>query len=377
VSIVTANVEEAFNKVDVANSVDVDVFIRRVTTVLPNLPDVLLLQEVRGSVADYIARQLTKKSGARFVVARGPGPVHLRETSKRLIKKETAILLNLETMRKVDSGGLVSTSYTKAQSAPGKLPEVKHHAYVLAEEKATGMRIPLASVHFSPQGNLANKTVGQKLRKKWSLKVADVLERKYHKGTPPYLSSIGGDFNAGRCWEPGGKCKVSSFFAALTSDRWGYRDAVRAIVEAPGVDYIFTRGGVHDGGTDPGYDPKAAAGDRSAYYSDHPFRWMILGPDVTPPSAPTDISAASPNERHVGLKWTPPADAGESGIGGYEVWRRGSTGEWRLMGRQQQAAFLDDTTFGSVAYTYYVRAFDGAHNLSAPSETVSIRPEND
>jgi chitinase len=92
-------------------------------------------------------------------------------------------------------------------------------------------------------------------------------------------------------------------------------------------------------------------------------------PDTTPPSVPTGLASPSQTSNGIALSWNASTDnPGGSGVAGYEVWRDGQ----RVA--QPTATRFDDTGLAAnTAYSYQVRARDGAGNLSALSSAVAVR----
>jgi hypothetical protein len=363
--VVTANVQEAYGRRDMARTGDLAVFVKRVLG-LASRPDVLLLQEVRHSSAAFVARRLTAATGSRYAVVVGPGRRPVTIHPHKTVHRETAILLNRDTMEARSRGGYVTTSYTRAQSSGGRKPAVRKQAFVLARERRGGLLLPLASVHLAPRPSLRNRRTSNRLRRRWAVAVANTLSTRY--GGAGRFPTIGGDFNSGRCVAPDGRCKAAPFWAALTGDRWRYRDSVQDLTGEEGVDYVFTRGGVHGAGIDS-YN-QHTSGDR--FYSDHRFRWAVIGSDTTRPTRPTTLGARGAGERDVELSWSPSHDQGGSGVDSYEVWRARPGSDFRMVARVATTRWRDTNTYRTRTYVYYVRAVDGAHNRSLRSDTRRI-----
>jgi YD repeat-containing protein len=112
-------------------------------------------------------------------------------------------------------------------------------------------------------------------------------------------------------------------------------------------------------------------GTKSTYNYDAAGNRLSIdtGADVTPPSAPTGLSAAAPTSTQVNLTWSASTDSGGSGLVGYHIYRNGSS---TALGSSTGTAYADSTTSGTTAYTYIVKAYDGAGNISGPSNTASI-----
>lgn len=87
--------------------------------------------------------------------------------------------------------------------------------------------------------------------------------------------------------------------------------------------------------------------------------------DTAAPSAPAGLSAAAPASTTVHLSWTASTD--NVGVTGYRVYRNGSQ-----IGTSGTTSYTDGTTAGTTAYSYTVRAYDAAGNLSGQSNTATI-----
>jgi hypothetical protein len=90
------------------------------------------------------------------------------------------------------------------------------------------------------------------------------------------------------------------------------------------------------------------------------------GADVTPPSAPTNLTAASVGFTHVDLNWTSATD--NVGATGYEIYRNGEL----LATTGIITSYIDTTVVSSLSYQYQVRAVDAAGNQSAFSNLVTV-----
>jgi cellulose 1,4-beta-cellobiosidase len=86
--------------------------------------------------------------------------------------------------------------------------------------------------------------------------------------------------------------------------------------------------------------------------------------DTTPPSAPTSLSVTGTTSGSVSLSWAASTD--DTGVTGYDVYRNGS-----LVGTSAVTSFTDAGLSASTSYTYTVKAYDAAGNLSAASNSVA------
>ncbi|MFC4585202.1 GH12 family glycosyl hydrolase domain-containing protein [Sphaerisporangium corydalis] len=89
------------------------------------------------------------------------------------------------------------------------------------------------------------------------------------------------------------------------------------------------------------------------------------GGDVTPPSAPANLTASNVTSSGVGLAWSASSDA--VGVTGYDVYR-GST----VVGTTSGTTYNVTGLAASTSYTFSVRARDAAGNASSASNSVTV-----
>src|SRR6266700_5830328 len=89
------------------------------------------------------------------------------------------------------------------------------------------------------------------------------------------------------------------------------------------------------------------------------------GGDTTPPSAPAGLTASGTTANSTNLTWNASTD--NVGVTGYDVLQNGATVA-TATGPSYTATGLSPST----AYTFQVKAFDAAGNVSAGSNTVSV-----
>ncbi len=92
---------------------------------------------------------------------------------------------------------------------------------------------------------------------------------------------------------------------------------------------------------------------------------QAAGPDVTSPSAPTNLTASGTTQTTTNLSWNASTD--NVGVTGYDVYR-GATLIATVSGTTHQATGLSPNT----TYTFNVRAKDAAGNVSSTSNTVNV-----
>ena len=281
VLVVTANLKEAYANGDVSDSSDMEVFVKRLINQVPYIPDVALLQEVNRVSAGNVATLLGFATGDSYFVVIGPGAKWAGRTQGGVVKVDTAILVNADTMLTLDPGSFVASRYSLKEAAAGRQPVIKNHAYMQAQEIVGGLRLDLSSVHFVPRSFLASDDVDLAARERWTRQIVTELNRVYPTGSANETTTIGGDFNSRFCLEQsddGGGCQVFKPFWKLLVDELGFTDAMHATSNPAGIDYIFTSEGISQAGLDRSYLIKKRNGtlDPSDFYSDHAFRWAVV-----------------------------------------------------------------------------------------------------
>ena len=94
--------------------------------------------------------------------------------------------------------------------------------------------------------------------------------------------------------------------------------------------------------------------------------------DVSPPTAPSNLTANVVGSLAVDLSWTGSTD--DVGVTGYTVYRNGSV--LATVGGNT-TTYHDATVVSGTTYTYTVDAVDGAANHSPPSNPVTVTPVSD
>ena len=243
VVVVTANLNEAYDAKDVSSMKELAPFARRVMDHTPEEPDALLVQEVRESSAKYVAKRMYQETGHKWVVAT---PLYSgepwRATDSRWTQRDVAVLLNTSTMKAVNDGGVITTPDPWGVKDKAMY---KEHAYVLAEDKATGTRYAFLSLHFPPSPG--SRSSYPKRFAKWTRKIASTLETRFPKAT----RIVAGDFN---------QVATGGHRAVLEGFGYSFIEPQEVLL---GVDHIFTTGTAGFGGADTEKD----------IYSDHRFFW--------------------------------------------------------------------------------------------------------
>lgn len=86
-------------------------------------------------------------------------------------------------------------------------------------------------------------------------------------------------------------------------------------------------------------------------------------PDTEAPTAPANLQVTDHSASTIALSWNASAD--NAGVSGYRIYRNDSQ-----VSSTSSTSFLDTNLAEATSYSYYVRAYDAAQNLSSPSATV-------
>ena len=92
--------------------------------------------------------------------------------------------------------------------------------------------------------------------------------------------------------------------------------------------------------------------------------------DTTPPTVPTSLAATAQSSTLVGLGWSASTD--NVGVAGYRVYRNGI-----LLGSTPSTAYFDASAAANTTYSYTVRAYDAAGNVSGPSTAATVTTPGD
>jgi hypothetical protein len=97
----------------------------------------------------------------------------------------------------------------------------------------------------------------------------------------------------------------------------------------------------------------------------------VSNPDITPPSAPTNLTATATNPTTVNLSWNASTDTGSNstGVAKYNVLRDDAV---IAQVDSPTTSYTDDNLTASTGYSYEVQAVDGAENTSTSSSTAHV-----
>lgn len=89
------------------------------------------------------------------------------------------------------------------------------------------------------------------------------------------------------------------------------------------------------------------------------------GVDTTAPSIPTNLASTSKTDTSISLSWSASTDT--VGVTGYEIWRNGVK-----IATTATTSYTNSGLTANTAYSYTVKAYDAAGNLSADSAAISV-----
>ena len=92
---------------------------------------------------------------------------------------------------------------------------------------------------------------------------------------------------------------------------------------------------------------------------------VVITPDITNPSTPTNLAASNITSNSVDLNWSSSTD--NVGVTAYDVYRDGS-----MITSVVSTNYTDNSLTASTSYTYYVVAKDAAGNISGNSNSEMI-----
>ena len=108
-----------------------------------------------------------------------------------------------------------------------------------------------------------------------------------------------------------------------------------------------------------------AAGNQSAASNPVSVTTPAPTPDTTSPTAPSSLTANSITNSSANLTWTASTD--NVGVTGYQIWRDGQN-----IATSTMRNYNDSTLTSGTTYSYTIKAFDAAGNISAASNLLSV-----
>ena len=94
--------------------------------------------------------------------------------------------------------------------------------------------------------------------------------------------------------------------------------------------------------------------------------FSLTSTDTTAPTSPSGLTATAVSPSQIDLAWTASTDSGGAGLAGYIVYRAGAE-----VGRTTATSFSNNGLTANTAYSYTVKAYDNAGNISGASNTAS------
>ncbi len=92
----------------------------------------------------------------------------------------------------------------------------------------------------------------------------------------------------------------------------------------------------------------------------------LVSTDATAPSNPSGLSATGISPSQINLAWTASTDTGGAGLAGYIIYRNSAE-----VGRTTATTYQDNGLTQNTSYSYFVKAYDNANNVSGASNTAS------
>lgn len=92
----------------------------------------------------------------------------------------------------------------------------------------------------------------------------------------------------------------------------------------------------------------------------------LASTDATAPSNPSGLSATGISPSQINLAWTASTDTGGAGLAGYIIYRNSAE-----VGRTTAASYTDNGLTQNTSYSYFVKAYDNANNVSGASNTAT------
>ncbi|CAH1208990.1 hypothetical protein PAECIP111893_02952 [Paenibacillus plantiphilus] len=161
----------------------------------------------------------------------------------------------------------------------------------------------------------------------------------------------------------GGAWTVAPGVRMAVSEVSGYNKFTVDLADASGLEAVFNNGsGTWD--NNGGQNYKFQAGT-STFSAGTITIGAPQGVDTEAPSVPTALAATNKTATSVTLGWTASTD--NVAVAGYEVWR-GTT----KVGTTASTSYTDSGLTANTAYSYTVKAYDAATNVSAASSSISV-----
>lgn len=217
-------------------------------------PDVILLQQVDRSSAQWLKNAFSNATGDRFVVAGGPARTPRADKGATVRRDDSAILVNASTSRVLATG---NTQVTQRPNLASRKPMTQIVPWAKVVEKGSPkerLKAIVSSIHYPKHSAFINRSASQLQKARWSVKLHRFLNHIMPTAGvgDGRLAVLGGDFNTQKCkvgtYDVDGTCKEMRFWNRLT--RLGYKDPIniemvdKDIRTRPIIDFLFSRANV-------------------------------------------------------------------------------------------------------------------------------------
>ena len=284
VLVMSNNVYEAAKR-DANHSRDMKRFVARMKEMSPssNAPDILLVQEARKKGVRRIRDLMIEKFGCKYSVVANASRGAWRWIKKywKLEGQDTAVIMNVDSMV-LRSRGHISHPYSRSKAARGASVKVKMSAWAEVreidrpDENKKPLTVVAASAHFPRGSAFRNERKNRRLKRRFSVKLARVLESKQAEGGrhDEVIHVIAGDFNMTRY--KGSPRRPMPPYKTLTSRPWNFVDGPILLARRGNpnpIDFLFSTGKPLKARMDMSNNRRVGS---KAFYSNHDLRWSLL-----------------------------------------------------------------------------------------------------
>jgi Gametolysin peptidase M11/NPCBM-associated, NEW3 domain of alpha-galactosidase len=165
-------------------------------------------------------------------------------------------------------------------------------------------------------------------------------------------------------------CPASNFsLSDVVPVGWGATLSALSLTLAPGATgqatLSLTSGSGASGGA-YGATVNVTDAAATAHTAAVPLTYTVVVPDTVPPTPPYGLTpTVSQRLKRIQLSWGAATD--NIGVAGYRIWRNGV-----VVGASTDMSWTDSEYISGATYTYLVTAYDGAGNVSPPSNDATV-----
>ena len=352
---------------------------------LGKAPDVVLLQQLNASSADWLAGEFSRITGRTFRVLLSPADSVRSNGPKMSRRDDSAILINSGTMRTVDSGKFAVSQRPRSAKRIATQQAVPWAELIERGKSPDRLRTAVTSIHFPTHRSFKGRRTSHRHKARWSRKLHRLLAaRMPDQGVGDNrVPILAGDFNARMCELPTSyrrrNCHPTKFNKVLTE--FNYREAFHVgdfpYRDTGFIDFIFTRGNIVDMARDYEFH------DHPNLYSDHPVMAALIEDEDSTGPRRADRPRVQRLFGHLIVQGWGYDMAGWDGGTGFRRWllyrRTEESVSWELIARLSHAIYRDLEVDASEGEAFYYRVIgeDWAGNLSKPSRqgNVSRNPQ--